>query len=93
MYRKYRYKPKNDALPFLDLSEIPGVRKHCISLPSEKQYQMATDYLQNSIPALLGDIQLWIQSGARSATSEMRQSVCRVADKIENQITRVGLDL
>jgi len=81
--------PKDDALPFLELSGILAVRKHCISLVAESQFRIAAKYIQDGIPVLLGDTDLWVQSGAGNMSAERRQTIREALDSLESRLQRV----
>jgi hypothetical protein len=88
-YWAHREAPKVKALPYLNLSGIIAVRKHCMAMVSETQFRMAKNYLQNDISALLGDIELWVQSGSGSMSIERKQNVRETLDALEAKLKRV----
>ncbi|KAF4626102.1 hypothetical protein G7Y89_g12058 [Cudoniella acicularis] len=59
-YWEHRDLPKDVALPHLKLSGILTIRKHCISMVADRQLRIATKYIQDDIPALLGDVDFTI---------------------------------
>lgn len=91
-YWDHRNSPKDDALPFLRLSGIIDVRKHCISIVASSQLRIAMKYLNDDIPALLGDIQLWVQAGAGNVDAERREEVRQVLSIVEARMKRVRID-
>jgi len=92
LYWKYRHvMPKEKAVPFLQLSGIVGIRRHCIAIVSESQLRIATAYLEDRIPDLLSNLQLWVQSGsAGSANAERKEAVRRTLDAMESRLRRVS---
>jgi hypothetical protein len=82
-YWEHREKPKEDALPVLRLSRIIDVRRHCISIVAESQLRAATEYVKDVIPALLGSIELWVQSGSGSMSAEKKQAVRNALNEVE----------
>ena len=88
-YWEHREKPRQVSRPFLDLSGILQVRKYCISIVANSQRRIAMRYMNDQIPALLAQVDLWIQSGARTATEERREALCRTLDELERQLRRV----
>lgn len=90
-YREYRLEPKDQALPFLQLSGIIAVRKHCLSIVAESQLQIVTKYVRDDIPALLGDVELWVQSGAGTADAEQKRVVRETLNTLESQLKEVSL--
>jgi len=89
-YWEHRDRPKDEALPFLQLSGILQVRRHCLSLVAEGQFRAAKEYVTNAIPALLGSIELWIQSGAGSVSAERKAAIRSALDEIEQELDAVS---
>jgi hypothetical protein len=89
-YWKKRKLSKNKALPLLRLSGILDLRRHCLSIVSESQFRVVTQYVRDEIPALIGDIQLWVQSGAGSASAEVKQATLKALDGLETQLKKVS---
>ncbi|KAJ3532728.1 hypothetical protein NM208_g8311 [Fusarium decemcellulare] len=87
-YWGHRDEPKRKAKPFLDLSGILQVRKHCISIVANSQRRIATRYMKDEIPVFLADVNLWVQSGARTASEERREALCQRLDEVERQLRR-----
>ncbi|KAK3903178.1 hypothetical protein C8A05DRAFT_43557 [Staphylotrichum tortipilum] len=79
-------RPQHKAAPFLELSGIVTIRKHCMSLVSQRQLRIATQYLQGDIPGLLGDIELWVQTGAGTADAEKKRAVREALDRFGNSL-------
>ncbi|KAL6357126.1 hypothetical protein LRP88_10744 [Fusarium phalaenopsidis] len=71
-YWDHRDEPKTKSARFLQLSGILQVRKHCISIVANSQRRIATRYIKDQIPAFLAQVDLWVQSGARTASEERR---------------------
>jgi hypothetical protein len=90
-YWTYRDLSRDDALPFLKLSGIIAVRKHRISMVADYQLRAATKYIQNTIPAILSDITLWVESSAGSVTAERKQAVREALDVLEARLRRVSI--
>ncbi|KAI8270078.1 hypothetical protein K4K58_012264 [Colletotrichum sp. SAR11_239] len=78
--------PKDEAMASLQLSGIIALRKHCLSIIADSQLRLATKFVTNDIPALLGEAGLWVESGAGSADAEQKLAVRRTLDKIERQL-------
>ncbi|RSL47210.1 hypothetical protein CEP54_013522 [Fusarium duplospermum] len=87
-YWDHRDKPKTKSVRFLQLSGILQVRKHCISIVANSQRHIATRYIKDQIPAFLAQVDLWVQSGARTASEERREALCRRLDDVERQLRR-----
>lgn len=89
IYWQNRTARKSEAKRHLDLSGILQVRKHCISIVANNQRRIATQYMKDQIPALLADIELWVQSGARTASEERREALCQTLDSVERRLRKV----
>lgn len=89
-YRENRAEPKDQALPFLQLSGILAVRKHCLSIVAESQLRIVTKYVRDDIPALLGDVELWVQSGAGTADAEQKRVVRETLNTLESRLQEVS---
>jgi len=90
LYWSHRDKARDEALPWLELSRIMAVRRHCIGIVSSSQQLAATHYMRHQVPALLAQVQLWVQSGTGSADLEMRRELCSAVDTIEAWLRRVS---
>lgn len=60
-----------------------------MSIVSDSQLRIATQYLRGDVPSLLSHLQLWVQSGAGSAAAEQRERVRTVLDALEARLRRV----
>ncbi len=89
-YWERRDAARDEALPILNLSGILSVRKHCIGLVASTQLQAATMYIRDQIPALLREVELWVQSGAGSMDEERKQAVRETLDALEVRLRRVN---
>ncbi|KAJ4171103.1 hypothetical protein NW754_007247 [Fusarium falciforme] len=87
-YWDHRDEAKTRSARFLQLSGILQVRKHCISIVANSQRRIATRYIKDQIPAFLAQVDLWVQSGARTASEERREALCRRLDDVERQLRR-----
>jgi len=88
-YWDHRNSPKDVALPFLQLSGIFTIRKHCISMVASSQHRIAIKYIQDDIPALLKDIELWVQSGAGTINAEQKEKAREALNTVEARLKRV----
>jgi hypothetical protein len=88
IYWEHRAKARGSSRPFLDLSGIIQLRKHCISIVSECQYRSATRYMNEDVPELLVQLQLWVGSSTANATEERRANIRQVVETIERQLMR-----
>jgi hypothetical protein len=89
-WEKRDLRSRHRAAPFLELSGIVTIRKHCMSLVSQRQLRIATQYLRGDIPNLLGDIELWVQTGAGTADAEKKRAVREALDLFGNRLRGVS---
>jgi len=82
---------REQALPFLNLSGILALRRHCLSLVAESQLRIVTKYIEDDIPALLGDVELWVRSGAGTAGAEEKRAIRETLDTIEGRLKGVSM--
>lgn len=89
MYWEKRKDEKSVAEPFLNLSGIIAIRKHCTALVSAAQLRTSSSFLDNDVPSLLSDIELWVQSGSGSTSAEQKEAIRNVLDKVERRLRKV----
>ncbi|KAK7959857.1 uncharacterized protein PG986_004711 [Apiospora aurea] len=87
-YWDNRNEPKAEALRHLQLSGILSVREHCMEMVSESQRRMAEHYMKHSIPALVHDVDLWVQSGLGTMTAERKQNIRDALNTLEGRLKR-----
>ncbi|KAK7995518.1 hypothetical protein PG990_014291 [Apiospora arundinis] len=87
-YWDNRNEPKAYSLRHLQLSGILAVREHCMEMVSESQRRMAEHYIKHSIPALVRDVDLWVQSGLGTMTAERKQNVREALNTLEGRLKR-----
>ncbi|KAK8062187.1 hypothetical protein PG997_014284 [Apiospora hydei] len=87
-YWDNRNEPKAEALRHLQLSGILSVREHYMEMVSESQRRMAEHYMKHSIPALVHDVDLWVQSGLGTMTAERRQNIRDALNTLEGRLKR-----
>ncbi|KAK6859171.1 hypothetical protein PG995_005024 [Apiospora arundinis] len=87
-YWDNRNEPKAYSLRHLQLSGILAVREHCMEMVSESQRRLAEHYIKHSIPALVRDVDLWVQSGLGTMTAERKQDVREALNTLEGRLKR-----
>ncbi|KAK6227425.1 hypothetical protein QIS74_00980 [Colletotrichum tabaci] len=87
-YWAKRSMPRDDALPSLELSCILNLRKHCLSIVADTQLEAVKQLVVNDIPALVGDVALWVQSGAGSTDAEQKRAVRETLDEVERRLKK-----
>ncbi|KAI0448932.1 hypothetical protein F5B21DRAFT_520908 [Xylaria acuta] len=86
IYWDHRDAPRDKAMPYLRLSEILAIREHCMTIVSESQYMAATKYMRNDIRVLLGELDLWVQSGQGSLSTEKKETIRSALDTVERKL-------
>lgn len=89
MYWDKRTAEKSVAEPFLNLSGIIAIRKHCTAMVAASQLRASNNFLENDVPTLLSEIELWVQSGLGSSSAEQKEAIRRVLDRVEEQLQKV----
>ncbi|EXF77774.1 hypothetical protein CFIO01_03095, partial [Colletotrichum fioriniae PJ7] len=89
IYWDERHQPRDVALPSLQLSGILALRKHCLGIVADSQLSIAKRYIDNDIPAILGEAALWVESGAGSASAEQKRQIRDTLNSIEFRLKRV----
>ncbi|KAK3322792.1 hypothetical protein B0H66DRAFT_475296 [Apodospora peruviana] len=88
MYWKHREKPRDRSLPFLKLSGIIALRKHCAAMVAASQLRIATNYMDNDVRSLISSVELWVHSGGGTETAERKAVVRETLDVIEQRLRR-----
>jgi hypothetical protein len=83
-------RPRDVALPFLRLSGILEVRQYCLSIVAESQLCGAIEHMTDAIPALLGSVDLWIQSGSGGMSAERKDAILDAVEGIECALDAVS---
>lgn len=89
MYWEKRMDEKSVAEPFLNLSGIIEIRKHCTALVAATQLRKSHHFLEKEVPDLMSAIELWVQSGSGSASAEQKQAIRRTMDRVESKLHMV----
>ncbi|KAI1124195.1 hypothetical protein F5Y10DRAFT_249982 [Nemania abortiva] len=86
IYWAHREEPSNRSMPYLKLSGILAIREHCMTMVSESQYKSAAKYMRDDTGALLGDLNLWVQSGHGSLDAEKKAEIRETLDAMEEKL-------
>jgi hypothetical protein len=89
MYQEKRHLDKSVAAKSLILSGIIKVRRHLAAVVGESQLPASKNFLEHQVPALLRDVELWVQSGVGSASAEEKLAVRYVLCKVEKKLEKV----
>ncbi len=90
LYWEKRDRPANESRETLLLSGILDVRRHCVGIVAEAQYQAALRYIRHKIPALLESLQLWVESGSGSMNAERKAAIRSALNNIEDMLNNVS---
>lgn len=90
IYWDRREKAAEDALPWLNLSNIIALRKHCIGLVADHQMQDASVFMKEKVPALVSSADLWVRSGLGSIAAETREQVRKASEQVERVLQSVS---
>jgi hypothetical protein len=83
-------KPRNRSLPYLELSGIIDLRRHCIGIVSAGQKRAARRYMTEDVPALLHSLELWVEAGARGANAQQKVEIREAIERLESGLERVS---
>lgn len=89
-YREHRMEPRDVAVPYLNLSGIIDFRRFCVSIVSESQHRSAQLYMRDRIPALLAQVDLWVQKHAEGEDSILRPAVRQILDTLHARLQTVS---
>ena len=89
-YWRLRNEPGDIARPLMQLSGIIAVRTHCISIMAESQLRAVKRFIRDSIPAILSEVTLWVQSGAGSVSAERKQALRESLSVLEARLKIVS---
>lgn len=89
IYWSQREKPVSSALPYLQLSGILDLRRHCIGIVAESHLRATTEYIKDEIPAFLGSVALWVEAGFGNASTERKQQILEAVSTIQRELEEV----
>lgn len=82
-YWEFRNRPIAIARPYLVTSGIIDLRRHCIEIVAQSRLVAITEFVRDRIPALLDSIELWVDAGSPSRTTEMRQKTMTMVAEVQ----------
>ena len=91
LYWDHRNKHRTVSLPYLNLSGIIELRKHCLSIVASSQRQAVNHYIIDEVPDFLARVDNWVQSGARCFDTERREAIIRTLDQVASRLSQVRL--
>ncbi|KAI1815628.1 hypothetical protein GGS20DRAFT_322793 [Poronia punctata] len=87
LYWHQREHPRDKAMRYLSLSGIISIRAHCMEMVSESQYVASKKYMKDDVGVLLGELDLWVQSGQGSLSAERKDAVRKTLDTLERNLS------
>jgi hypothetical protein len=88
-YWDYRNKPVTNARPHLVTSGIIELRKYCIQIVAQNRFGVVTEFIKDRVPTLLGSIQLWVDAGSPSRSTEMKQKTMMMVVEVQRALEMV----
>ena len=89
LYCKKRHNNLAADARAIELSGIPGLRRHCIGIVADSHGQLAEQLINEELPAFLGSLELWVKAGADSATVEEKESTLETISSVEKCLRKV----
>ncbi|KAF2462919.1 uncharacterized protein BDR25DRAFT_298822 [Lindgomyces ingoldianus] len=86
IYWENREKPATAALPFLRLSGILELRRHCIGIVAESRLRATKGFIKDEIPAFLGSVELWVEAGSGNASAERKEEILDTVSAIQREL-------
>ncbi|KAL2813123.1 hypothetical protein BJX63DRAFT_395031 [Aspergillus granulosus] len=86
LYTDHRHYSGEQAREYIQLSEIPDLRRYCQSVPAEAQLRATASFLNNRVPGLLLSLNQWVLSGSSPVTVERAATLRRVLDEAQKTV-------
>ena len=90
LYWDNRHKPSSAAMPYLRLSGIMELRRHCIGIVAQSRLRATRDFVRDDIPAFLSSVVLWVEAGSGNASAESKQQTLDAVAAIQKEIDEVS---
>ncbi|KAF1998022.1 hypothetical protein P154DRAFT_440141 [Amniculicola lignicola CBS 123094] len=74
-YWQYRERTADLSSQALVLSGILDLRRHCIGIVAESHIRSVAEYINDSTPAFLDSVDLWVQAGSGGSSAERKQQI------------------
>ncbi|KJR89794.1 uncharacterized protein SPSK_06135 [Sporothrix schenckii 1099-18] len=79
---------KEGFVQHLPVTGIPRLRTHCLGKVAESRLKLAAKHVRDSIPALLAEVELWVESGARGSEAEQKKIIVEALDRAEADLEK-----
>ncbi|KAF2016013.1 hypothetical protein BU24DRAFT_422330 [Aaosphaeria arxii CBS 175.79] len=86
VYREYRQKAVADAIPWLNMSNIINLRRHCVGIVAESHLRAALAYMNDDFPAFLGSTQLWLEAGSGGTSAERKKVIIDAVALVQDRL-------
>ncbi|PSN71098.1 hypothetical protein BS50DRAFT_631118 [Corynespora cassiicola Philippines] len=87
-YFNHRWDEKTRAQSRLDLSGIVNLRRYCHSIPAAGQFESASVFIQNEVPAFLGSLHQWAAGSVDAAGAETGSDVPKLMQELEKHVMK-----
>lgn len=88
LYENNRTETGPVHLAAIHVSGIPDLRRHCIGIIAESHYRISRQLIDHELPAFLGSVELWMNSGGSNATLE-QQRIREILPRIDGYLLKV----
>lgn len=89
MYEEKRHGLAAEAKPYLQLSGIIELRRHCMGISAESHLRQTKEYINHRIPAFVASLELWAQTKLGNTSEERNQQVLQVVSAAQKYIKKV----
>jgi len=89
LYWDNRERSATAALPHLQLSGIPELRRYCIGIVAESHLRATREFIQDELPAFLVSVRLWVEAGSGRASAARRQQIRDAVSAIQRELYEV----
>jgi hypothetical protein len=89
IYWQWRSKPVQASLPYLQLSGIMDLRRHCNGIVSDNYRSSTTRFIKEDIQALMNSVEVWIEAGAANASIERKKRIMDAVAAAERELEKV----
>jgi hypothetical protein len=73
-----------------ELSGIPNLRRHCLLISADAQFNAVSAFLNTQVPSLLGSIHQWLLQGTSDMTAERADQLRAALESSRQAFDQVG---
>jgi hypothetical protein len=89
VYWNNREKPHDVAMPYLTLSGILDLRRHCIGVVAQSRLRAIRILIKDEIPAFIGSISLWVEAGFGDPSTESKKQILDAVSTMQQELDEV----